>query len=121
MIVFISSPYGAVFEEVKDEGQALETALKIARAGARKALEMGHIPLSPVLAFNGVYSESEERQRAIKDSLACLKWCDGVMFVNCKFSQMSAGMVLERDLAKKLDKPTIEFHYEEEKNGDFKL
>ena len=121
MIVFISSPYGAVFEEVKDEGKALETALKIARAGARKALEMGHIPLSPVLAFNGVYSEAEERQRAIKDSLACLKWCDGVMFVSCKYSQMSAGMVLERDLAKKLDKPTIEFHYEEEKNGDFKL
>lgn len=120
-MVFVSSPYAAVFEAIKDEKKALETALKIARAGARKALDMGHIPFSPVLAFNGVYSESEERQRAIKDSLTCLKWCDGVLFVDSEFSQMSAGMVLERDLAERLDKPLIEFHYEEEKNGDFKL
>lgn len=114
MIVFISSPYGAVFEDIADEKSALETALKIARAGARKALDMGHIPFSPVLAFNGVYDELSERNKAIKDSLESLKWCDGVMFVNSKYSQMSAGMVLERDLAEKLNKPLIEFHFKED-------
>lgn len=114
MIIFVSSAYGAVFEKVKDKKEALNIALKHARSGARKVLEMGHIPLSPVLAFNGVYDEATQRELAISDSLVALKFCDAVLIVRDEFSANSMGMILEEDLAKNLQKPIYELDLKSE-------
>lgn len=111
MKIFVSSPYGAVFKEVKDEKLAREIALKMARAGARAVLEMGHLPLSPVLAFDGVYDEKTQRELAIAHSLEALKWCDGIMSVRSPLSAFSKGMILEEDLARRCGKVKFEFEF----------
>ena len=108
MIVFISSPYASILENFEDKEKSRELVFKHARAGARKILEMGHIPFSPVLAFEGVYDEKTQRELAISDSLSMLRRCDGVLFVRSEFSPFSAGMVLEEEWAKKLQKQIFE-------------
>lgn len=108
MIVFVSSPYAAILDAFEDKEQAKKLVLAHARAGARKVLEMGHIPLSPVLAFEGVYDEGTQRELAIAHSLTALKWCEGVLFVRSEYSPFSTGMVLEEEWAKKLEKTSFE-------------
>ena len=105
-------------EVIDDKQKAREVALKHARAGARKVLEMGHIPLSPVLAFDRVYSEQSQRELAISDSLTMLNWCEGVLFVRSEFSPYSQGMVLEEEWAKKLQKQMFEFQMPAENDGE---
>ena len=110
MVVYVSSPYAAFLKEFGEiEGRV--KALKIARAGCRKVLEMGHLPLSPVLACDGVYDEATQRNEALNYSLEMLKWCDGVLFVRCAFSALSVGMILEENLANELKKPIQEFEF----------
>lgn len=121
MFVFVSSPYGAIMEVIDDKDKARELALKHARAGARKVLEMGHIPLSPVLAFDGVYDEQSQRELAISDSLKTLNWCEGVLFVRSEFSPFSTGMVLEEEWAKKLQKQIFEITMSAEKPSENSL
>lgn len=110
MIVFVSSAYKAIFDKVKDKERARELALKHARAGARKVLEMGHIPLSPVLAFDGVYDEARQRDLALAHSLQALQFCEGILIVRDEFSSFSEGMILEEDLAKQLQKKMFELN-----------
>lgn len=107
MVIFVSSPYAAVLEEIEDKSVARETILNLARKGCEKVLEQGHIPISPVLCFDGLLDERSQRDEAIEMSLALVKFCDGFLAVKSRYSKFSAGMIIECDLARRLKKPFI--------------
>lgn len=109
MFIYVSSPYASVLEAFDDKKAGREFAIKIARAGCRRVLEMGHLPLSPVLSCDGVYDEETQRNLALNYSLEMLKFCQGALFVRCEFSLSSLGMILERSRAEELGKACVDF------------
>lgn len=102
MFIFVSSPYKAVLDMVEDKNKAEEIVINLALEGCKVVRDMGYIPLSPVLAFSGVYDETKERNEALKASLSLLRLCDGILLVESEYSKHSNGMVLEKHLAKEL-------------------
>lgn len=117
MIVFVSSPYGAVLSSIKDEAEAQGVITSLALKGCKAVAEMGYIPLSPVLNFEGVYDEHTQRDEAIGASLALLKKCDAIYIVDSPYNEYSQGMILEQELASRLNMIV----YEGVKNGNRKL
>lgn len=103
MVVFVSSPYAAVLSSIKDEAEALSVITSLALSGCKVVVEMGYIPLSPVLSFEGVYNERTQREEAIGASLALLKKCDAIYIVRSPYNEFSQGMILEKELATRLN------------------
>lgn len=103
MIVFVSSPYAAVLSSIKSENEALGVINSLAVSGAKAVVDMGYIPLSPVLAFKGVFDERTQRDKAISASLAMLKKCEAIYIVRSPYNEFSQGMILEKELALSLN------------------
>lgn len=91
---FISSPYAAIFNEVKDSNLALEIALKIAQYGSMVALDKGYIPFSPVIAFNGIYEE-KHRDEIMEKCYEAIKQSSLFLSVLTEYSEQSKGMDYE--------------------------
>lgn len=87
-IAYVASPYSYLVKEF-----GLNIAIECAKTRCKKALEMGYIPLSSVLAFNGVYGENSEaeRKQALADSLALMNKCD-IFFYAERDLPLSEGM-----------------------------
>lgn len=117
MMIFVSSPYAAVLSSIKDEAEALSTITSLALDGCRAVVDMGYIPLSPVLAFEGVYDERTQRDCAIGASLEMLKKCDAIYIVRSPYNEYSQGMILEKELATRLNM----LIYEGVRNGNTRL
>ena len=97
-LVYVASPYAA-FKSGKVNADFM--ACMVARDECRKVKEAGYIPLSPVLAFSGVFSE-EQRDEVLKAGLEMLSHCSYVYFSKHPASEFSKGMDIEREYAREL-------------------
>ncbi|WP_141091282.1 DUF4406 domain-containing protein [Campylobacter concisus] len=97
-LVYVASPYAA-FKSGKVNADFM--ACMVARDECRKVKEAGYIPLSPVLAFSGVFSE-EQRDEVLKAGLEMLGHCSYVYFSKHPASEFSKGMDIEREYAREL-------------------
>lgn len=91
-VAFICSPYAKL---------DILVALDIARLVAIKAKEDGFIPISPVIAFDNIYKETNQKEREIvlRASEAVLMKCDIVYVAQTQY-KISDGMNREISLAK---------------------
>lgn len=97
-LVFVSSPYASIECRERDRGYyarklALEACVLIRREG--------YEPISPVLAFMGVYSELE-RDKIMQNCYELLSVCSYYYFFDSKWSKASKGMQTERQWAREL-------------------
>ena len=91
-VAFICSPYARL---------DILVALDIARLVAIKAKDDGYIPLSPVIAFDNIYKETNAREREVvlKASESLLMKCEIVYVAQTQY-KISDGMKREINLAK---------------------
>ena len=69
--------------------------------GCLAVKEMGHIPISPILAFDGVYDEFTERENIDQACEALLLACDFIYVVDTPYNERSKGIARELEIAAK--------------------
>jgi len=94
-LVFVSTPYA------KLEPQQ---AKRIAVRACKEVKAQNLIPISPVLAFEGVYNEATERSIIEAICADLLVSCDYFHYYKCSYSEDSLGMQKELALAKQYGK-----------------
>lgn len=99
MKVYIISPYRAVLDHIQPRSYAELLAEQYARSGSVFIKKLGHFPLSPILAFQGVYSEYEERETIDQACEALLLSCDAIYVVDTPYNQYSKGIKRELEIA----------------------
>ena len=109
-LVYVATPYAGIRcgDSIRDIA-----ALKIARAECKKVKEAGFIPISPILAWNGVYSEDRDRDELLRAGLELMIACSYVYFSNHPDSEYSVGMKLEREYANEIGLSVIDFDSDE--------
>ena len=75
--------------------------------GCQAMKKLGHTPLSPILAFDGVYSEYEERERIDQACEELLLSCDAIYVVPTDYNKDSKGIARELEIAKAHNIPII--------------
>jgi hypothetical protein len=108
-IVFVASPVRAIYERVMYQDDAHRTILLLARKGCEKVKAAGHIPLSPVLCYDGVFDENSERFLVTEACFTLLAKCDEIYVVPNTASKHSKGIAKELELAKKLGITEVEY------------
>jgi len=99
--VYVASPVRPVLDHSIDEYSAYAQISWFASQGCKAVKEMGHIPVSPILAFDGVYDEFTERDAIDKACEALLLSCDYIHVVHTPYNKESKGIARELELAKK--------------------
>lgn len=101
--VYIASPVRAVldFWGKDEEKLALDLISAFASKGCIDVKNLGHTPLSPVLAFSGVYSEYEERERIDQACEELLLSCDAIYVVKTAYNRASQGIARELEIAQR--------------------
>lgn len=102
--VYVASPVRAVLKSDKyrkniDAGIILVE--HFAKMGCYAVKRHGHIPISPVLAFNGIYDEFEEREEIEKACEALLLTCDCIYVIDTPYNHGSKGIAMELEIAAK--------------------
>lgn len=105
-LCFVSSPYASI--PCKHERDRDYYARKLAEQACAIVRANGYEPISPVLAWMGVYSELE-RDRIMKNCEELLSVCSYYYFFACEGSENSKGMAYERELAKQLGVRELKF------------
>jgi len=108
-IVYVASPVRYILTVCFDPKKASEIIIKLALDGCDRVKEAGHIPFSPVLAFNGVYDEFRERKTIEQACEEFLRRCDEIMVVNSRYTQYSEGIKKEVAFAKELGITQVEY------------
>lgn len=111
--VYIASPVRPVLDALKDIGFSLDLAMKSVRTIAINGCQavknmVGYIPISPILAFDGVYDEYRDRERIDEACEALLLCCDALYIVDTPYNEKSKGIDREIELAKKHNIPILE-------------
>ena len=92
-LVYVASPHSKVPANWK--------AFTIAKEACLKVKQEGYTPISPVLAFSGVYTE--EKREEVMDACACLLCkCDLIYVAPSPFTEKSEGIKQELKWAKEL-------------------
>ena len=112
---FISSPYAAILRSKSDEDKARALIIQIARFGSKLALQDGFVPFSPVLAFEGIYTESQ-REVIMQKCFEAISNSSVFYCVQTEYFSKSLGMQAERKLALELNMPIIDIAFLEQKN-----
>ncbi len=108
MKVYIASPVRPVWEAEKScEAYALLLIHDYAMDGCLAVKEMGLLPLSPILAFDGVYDEFTERNQIDEACEALLLSCDAIYVVNTTYNKDSKGIARELEIAKAHNIPIL--------------
>jgi hypothetical protein len=119
MKVYVASPVRPVIDYIKNTFRhghfsgvwgaeyAMRYVRSIAIKGCETIKELGHIPLSPILAFDGVYSEYEERERIDQACEELLLSCDAIYVVQTDYNKDSKGIARELEIAKAHNIPII--------------
>ena len=110
MMLFISSPYQAVFNAIGDRKKAKKIALEIAKDAVKWAVDNGDTPISPVLLFDGVLTE-RSRSLIMQMCAEMIKKCDGVVCCNTQFLDYSDGMRYELDIAEGYRKTIFDYYH----------
>lgn len=108
---YIASPVRPVLEDYKarglDEREAITQIEYFAHQGCWAVKEGGSIPVSPILAFMGVYSEYEEREKIEEACETLLKCCQMLFVVDTPYNQYSNGIKKEIEVARQNNIPVI--------------
>ena len=104
---FISSPYAAILRSESDEDKARDIIIQIARFGSKLALQDGFVPFSPVLAFEGIYTEAQ-RDEIMQKCFEAISNSSVFYCVKTEYFSKSLGMQAERNLAVKINIPVID-------------
>jgi len=105
--VYIISPYRAVLDHHEPRSYAEHLAEKFARNGSHFIKQLGYFPISPILAFKGIYDEYKERSVIDQACAALLLSCDAIYIVNTPFNQYSKGIKRELEIALQNNIPII--------------
>ena len=101
--VYVASPVRYILDTLKGMGfsqeKAMESVQKMALNGCANVKKMGFVPISPILAFNGVYEEYSERERIDEACEALLLGCDYIYVVQTPYNDKSKGIARELELA----------------------
>jgi hypothetical protein len=108
-IVYIASPVRAVYDAMMHLDDAHNKTIELARKGCAVVKTAGHIPLSPVLVFDGVFDENLERDAVMEACFALLAKCDEIYVVQSTVTANSKGIKAELALAKKLGITEVEY------------
>ena len=105
MKVYIASPVRPLLEVFKsiglEEDEAMRIVRGVARDGCLKVKNMGLVPVSPILAFDGVYDEFTERDKIDAACEALLLACDAIYVVPTPYNDLSKGIARELEIAEK--------------------
>lgn len=110
MKVYIASPVRPVLDFTKlhnDIEHGMHIVNIFAHSGCKTIKELGHTPLSPILAFDGVYSEYEERERIDQACEELLLSCDAIYVVQTDYNKDSKGIARELEIAKAHNIPIL--------------
>lgn len=115
MKVYVASPVRPVLDAFKEVGgdnedtiyRAFANISWLALLGCEVVKKLGHTPLSPILAFDGVYSEYEERERIDQACEELLLSCDAIYVVPTDYNKDSKGIARELEIAKTHNIPII--------------
>lgn len=102
--VYVASPVRPVLEFTKihnDIEHGVHIVNIFARSGCKAVKAMGMLPVSPILAFDGVYDEFSERETIDKACEALLLACDFIYVVDTPYNEQSKGIARELDIAAK--------------------
>lgn len=106
--VYIVSPFRAVLDHNHPRSYAEHLAVQYARNGSNFIKQLGYFPISPILAFQGIYDEYKERETINQACAALLLSCDAIFVVNTPYNQYSKGIKRELEIAAQNNIPTIE-------------
>lgn len=104
-LVFVSTPYASI--DCKDRDRDYY-ARQIALEACHKVRCEGYEPLSPVLAFMGVYSELE-REKIMQNCEELIRVCSYYYYHETKWSAKSKGMQAERAWAREYGLSELKF------------
>ena len=96
--VYVASPV-AHYIGVHGENKGIDYVRRHALEVSKQVKELGHIPISLPLMFCGVYSESKERDLAMRSGLIILSLCDAFAYRKCDLI-LSEGMREELEEAR---------------------
>lgn len=105
--VYIVSPFRAVLDHNQPRSYAELLAAQYARNGSSFIKQLGYFPISPILAFQGIYDEYKEREMIDQACAALLLSCDAIFVVNTPYNQYSKGIKRELEIAAQNNIPTI--------------
>lgn len=112
MKVYIASPVRPVLDFHKkkygdDDYNAFVLVSWFASQGCKTMKELGHTPLSPILAFDGVFDEYKERDRIDQACEELLLICDAIYVVETDYNKDSKGIARELEIAKAHNIPIL--------------
>lgn len=101
--VYVASPVRPVLEDDNEKSpfRQFKKVISFARSGCDDVKKMGFVPISPILAFDGVYDEYRERERIDEACEALLLGCDFIYVVQTDYNKDSKGIARELDIAQK--------------------
>ncbi len=103
--VYVASPVRPLLEAFKNvgihENEAMHVVRGVARNGCFEVKNMGFVPVSPILAFDGIYSEYEERESIDDACEALLLGCDFIYVVQTDYNKYSKGIARELEIAQR--------------------
>ena len=100
--VYVASPVRPVLEFTRlhnDIEHGMNIVKTFAQSGCEAVKKMGFVPVSPILAFNGVYEEYSERDHIDAACEALLLMCDYIYVVETPYNDRSKGISRELELA----------------------
>ena len=103
MKVYIASPVRPILEDntIKSPFRQFQKVIYFARFGCEAIKAMGDIPVSPILAFDGVYDEFTERDKIDVACEALLLACDAIYIVPTPYNAQIKGIANEIEIVKK--------------------
>ncbi|MDR1008045.1 MAG: DUF4406 domain-containing protein [Campylobacteraceae bacterium] len=109
-LVYIASPVRAVVERFSvDICEGFKEAKRMATFAAIRVKKAGHVPISPVLMFDGVYEEYFDRAQIMEACAALVAICDEIYVVDNKYTKYSDGIKKELEIAKQCGLTQVDY------------
>lgn len=106
--VYIASPVRPVLDYHEEcEAFALSLIRDYALEGCRNIKKLNHLPISPILSFDGVYDEFSEREGIDEACKTLLLSCDAIYVVQTPRNKESKGIKRELEIAKEHGIPVL--------------
>lgn len=105
-LVYVATPYAGL--RCHDSAREI-IAIKLAKTECKKVIEAGYVPFSPILAWHGVLSEKDSREKALRAGLEALSVCSYIYFSKHPDSEFSNGMKCEKEYAREIGITELDF------------
>jgi hypothetical protein len=113
-LVYIASPVRAILERIMYLDDAYRVVTETAKEAAKIVKAAGHIPVSPVLMWFGVFDDYKDRNELIANCRTLLKLCDEIYVSTSKYSKFSVGIKQELVWAKEFGIPQVQYKEEQD-------